>query len=90
MFPIVSTVQARGHTIRRWREECGYGLTDFAHQIGISPSWLSRIERDKAKPSPDVLKRIAVALDKASDARAAIAKITQHETEGSDEQRNPG
>jgi transcriptional regulator with XRE-family HTH domain len=80
-------VQARGTTIRRKREECGYGLTDFARLIGVSPSWLSRIERDLARPSPDVLRRIALALKRERDARAAIAEIARHE-EGSDE-RNP-
>jgi transcriptional regulator with XRE-family HTH domain len=53
-------MEARGPKIRRLREEAGYGLNQFASRIGISPSWLSRIERNKAKrPGPDVLKRIA-------------------------------
>lgn len=78
-------MQARGDEIRRQRKESGYGLTAFARRIGVSPSWLSRIERDQAHPSPDVLRRIALALKREAPARAAINKIAQHEDEGPDE-----
>ncbi len=83
-------MQARGDRIRRKREECGFNLTDFARRVGISPSWLSRIERDKVHPSPDVLKRIALAIREQCDVRSAIAEIAQHETEGSDERNQDG
>lgn len=83
-------MQARGTRIRRKREECGFNLTDFARRIGISASWLSRIERDQVNPSPDVLKRIALALHKERDVRDAIAEIAQHETEGSDDKPSDG
>lgn len=83
-------MQARGNDIRRKREECGFNLTDFARRIGISPSWLSRIERDKVHPSPDVLKRIALAIREQRDVRTAIAEIAQHETEGSDDELRDG
>ncbi|MEU6768586.1 helix-turn-helix transcriptional regulator [Streptomyces sp. NPDC046853] len=67
-------MQARGKQIRRKREEAGYGLTAFAKRVGISPSWLSRIERDQAdEPSPEVLRRIADELG------AAIKEIARHE-----------
>ncbi|WUH94618.1 helix-turn-helix domain-containing protein [Streptomyces sp. NBC_00433] len=57
-------MEARGTTIRRLREEAGYGLNRFADRVGISPSWLSRIERNKSKhPAPEVLKRIADGLE---------------------------
>ncbi|WP_073793137.1 helix-turn-helix domain-containing protein [Streptomyces uncialis] len=79
----------RGHLIRGQREACGYGLTAFASLVGISPAWLSRIERDQGDPSPDVLRRIALALHQERQARLAIAAITQAEDEGSDE-RHPG
>lgn len=73
-LPIVADVQARGRAIRRKREEMGLGLTDFAERLGISPSWLSRIERDQAQePSPAVLRRIADELG------AAIKEIARHE-----------
>lgn len=85
-FPIVSTVRADGQTIRRKREECGYTLRDFADRIGLSPSYLSRVERDQANPSPDVLKRIAIAIRRERDTRDAIREIARHETEGSDDE----
>ncbi|WP_075001248.1 helix-turn-helix domain-containing protein [Streptomyces qinglanensis] len=68
-------MQARGYRIRRQREESGYGLTAFANRIGVSPSWLSRIERDQANPSPDLLRRIALTLRSERAARAAISEI---------------
>lgn len=53
-------MEARGARIRHDREEAGYGLNQFAELIDVSPSWLSRIERDLTKnPGPAVLKRIA-------------------------------
>ncbi|MGA5330991.1 helix-turn-helix domain-containing protein [Streptomyces griseoincarnatus] len=78
-------MKARGRSIRRNREESGCGLTEFADRIGISPSYLSRIERDQANPSPGVMRRIAVQLRKEQDARAAIAEITDTEEDGDDQ-----
>ncbi|MFJ8992673.1 helix-turn-helix domain-containing protein [Streptomyces sp. NPDC102279] len=77
-------MKANGDTIRRSREKSGYGLTEFAATVGISASYLSRIERDQASPSPGVVKKIAVQLREAREARAAIAEITQSE-EASDD-----
>lgn len=82
-------MQARGEKIRRQREESGYTLTAFARRIGVSPGWLSRIENDKAKPSPDVLRRIALTLRCERETRAAIAEITEDE-EGRDERPTDG
>jgi transcriptional regulator with XRE-family HTH domain len=78
-------VQTRGQQIRSQREQCGYGLRAFAQAIGISPGWLSRIETNQGDPSPDVVKRIALALHRERDTRRAIAEITETEDEGSDE-----
>ena len=78
---MVAHMQARGRTIRRKREASGYGLTAFARRVEISPSHLSRIERGKANPSPDVLKRIAVALQRAQRDRDAIAEIADTQEE---------
>lgn len=75
-------MKARGQSIRRSREESGCGLTEFAHRIGISASYLSRIERDQASPSPRVVRLIAEELRKERDARAAIREITESEDEG--------
>lgn len=78
-------MKARGQSIRRNREESGYGLTEFAARIGISPSYLSRIERDQANPSPGVMRRIAEELRKERRAREAIAEITDTEEDGDDQ-----
>lgn len=82
-------MQTRGDQIRGQREQCGYGLRDFADLIGISPGWLSRIETNQGDPSPDVVRRIALALHRERKrqrkARRAIAAITETEDEGSDE-----
>ncbi|MFJ5914994.1 helix-turn-helix domain-containing protein [Streptomyces ardesiacus] len=78
-------MKARGQSIRRNREESGYGLTEFARRIGISPSYLSRIERDQANPSPGVIRRIAEELHKERRAREAIAEITDTEKDGDDQ-----
>ncbi len=77
-------MKARGQSIRRSREESGFGLTEFATRIGISASYLSRIERDQANPSPQVVRLIAEELRQQREVRAAIAEITDTE-EGSDE-----
>ena len=74
-------MQASGQQIRRKREKSGIGLTEFANGIGISASYLSRIERDQANPSPSVLRRIAEALHRERRARDVISKITDTETE---------
>lgn len=76
MFPNLSIVQARGRRIRRRRKELGYGLRTFAALAYISPSHLSRIERQISKPSPEVLKRIADALQE------PITHIARHESGG--------
>lgn len=78
-------MQASGQQIRRKREESGCGLTEFATSIGISASYLSRVERDQANPSPNVVRRIAEELRKERTTREAIAEITESE-EGSDDE----
>ncbi|MFD6725962.1 helix-turn-helix domain-containing protein [Streptomyces anthocyanicus] len=78
-------MKARGQSIRRNREESGCGLTEFADRIGISPSYLSRIERDQANPSPGVIRRIAEELRKERRVREAIAEITDTEEDGDDQ-----
>ncbi|MFJ1664844.1 helix-turn-helix domain-containing protein [Streptomyces bottropensis] len=48
-----------GPRIRRRRELSGHGLRAFADSVGISASYLSRIERGQRAPQPEVLKAIA-------------------------------
>ncbi|QFR00756.1 helix-turn-helix transcriptional regulator [Streptomyces phaeolivaceus] len=48
-----------GPRIRRRRELSGHGLRAFADSVGISASYLSRIERGQRAPQPEVLAAIA-------------------------------
>ncbi|MFI8448185.1 helix-turn-helix domain-containing protein [Streptomyces erythrochromogenes] len=82
-------MRAGRNRIRSHREESGYSLTAFARLVGISPGWLSRIERGQGNPGPDVLRRIALRLKDESEARTAIAAITG-EDKGSDERIHDG
>ncbi|WP_410098627.1 helix-turn-helix domain-containing protein [Streptomyces sp. STR69] len=79
-------MQASGQRIRRKREESGCGLTEFASSIGISASYLSRVERDLVNPSPNVLRLIAEGLHRRRRARAVIAEIADVETEAPHDQ----
>ncbi|MFJ5059059.1 helix-turn-helix domain-containing protein [Streptomyces nigra] len=56
-------MRADGPTIRRRRELSGHGLRAFADSVGISASYLSRIERGQRAPQPEVLKAIAGCLE---------------------------
>lgn len=46
---------AFGDFIRGKRDAAGIALNDFARQIGISPAYWSRIERNMEKPPKDDL-----------------------------------
>jgi HTH-type transcriptional regulator, competence development regulator len=49
-----------GETIRQLREAQGLGLREVATMVGISPAYLSRIERGKENPpSPEIIKALA-------------------------------
>lgn len=49
-----------GHTIRELRIAQDLGLRETASMIGISPTYLSRIERGKEKPPrPETIKKLA-------------------------------
>ncbi|MFI2610648.1 helix-turn-helix domain-containing protein [Kitasatospora sp. NPDC018619] len=66
---MVLNVRAHGPNIRHRREQSGYGLRRFAALVGVSPAHLSRIERGQRGAQPEVIKRIAAALN------AEIAEI---------------
>ncbi|MFD5419424.1 helix-turn-helix domain-containing protein [Streptomyces sp. NPDC127069] len=82
-------MQAERNRIRSRRMESGFSLTSFARLIDVSPGWLSRIERGHGNPSPDLLRRIALRLQREQQARTAIAAITETH-EGSDERNSDG
>lgn len=51
-----------GRTVRRLRKEAGLTQHELASRIGITKSFLSRIENDRRNPSLDTLRRVASAL----------------------------
>ncbi|MGG1017349.1 helix-turn-helix transcriptional regulator [Bacillus subtilis] len=52
-----------GENIRRLRKEKKLTLTDVSSSIGISHSYLSRIERNLQKPSLDVIENLSAHLN---------------------------
>jgi transcriptional regulator with XRE-family HTH domain len=56
-------VEPLGAVIRRRRLELGHGLRSFSAQVNVSPSHLSRIEREINGAQPEVMMRIAIALN---------------------------
>lgn len=57
-----------GTYIRRLRESTGVPLNWFAAQIGLSPAYWSRIERDMEKPPKnEILLKTSVMLDASPD-----------------------
>jgi transcriptional regulator with XRE-family HTH domain len=52
-----------GRTVRERRIAKGFGLNAFAERLGISPAYLSRIEREQENPPRDeLIERIAAIL----------------------------
>jgi transcriptional regulator with XRE-family HTH domain len=52
-----------GARIRERRRECNLSLQELASQTGLTPSFISLIERDLNSPSLESLRRIAEALE---------------------------
>jgi len=65
---------ALGERLRRIRHERGERLTDTAERAGVSPQYLSEIERGRKEPSSEMIAAVAGALDVTIvDLTAAIA-----------------
>ncbi len=63
-----------GATVRQLREELGVSLRRFAARIGMSPAYLSKIERDEfAPPAEDKVRAIAEQLGQDPDVMLALA-----------------
>lgn len=63
-----------GATVRRKREEREIGLREFAKVIGVSPTYLSKVERDEfGPPAEDKVVAIAEALGFDRDWLLALA-----------------
>jgi transcriptional regulator with XRE-family HTH domain len=69
--------KAFGETIREMREAQQLGLRVAADRLGISPAYLSRIERGKEKPpKPELVKKIARLLGGDADLLFRLAEST--------------
>jgi cytoskeletal protein RodZ len=63
-----------GAFIRTEREARGIGLREEAKMIGVSPTYLSKVERDQfPPPAEDKVKKIAEILDLDADQLLALA-----------------
>src|SRR6187397_2010252 len=63
-----------GHLVRRERIAKEIGLREMAKMIGVSPTYLSKVERDEfAPPAEDKVKTIAKILDQDADELLALA-----------------
>lgn len=62
-----------GDTVRRRRLEKGFGLREFAKMVGISPTFLSKVERDEFSP-PSETNVIEIARLLSLDADELLAK----------------
>jgi transcriptional regulator with XRE-family HTH domain len=66
-----------GETIREMREAQALGLRAAAERLGISPAYLSRIERGKERPpKPELVKKIARLLGGDADLLFRLADST--------------
>jgi len=63
-----------GETVRQLRQAKNLGLREFAKQVGISPTYLSKIERDEFNPpAEEKVRAIAKALGQDEDEMLALA-----------------
>ncbi len=66
-----------GETVREMREAQKLGLRVAAGRLGISPAYLSRIERGKEKPpKPELIKKMAMLLGGDADVLFRLAAST--------------
>jgi transcriptional regulator with XRE-family HTH domain len=64
-----------GHRLRTLRAERGETLTETAGRAGISPQYLSEVERGRKEPSSEMIAALAGALD------TTLADLTTQVTE---------
>ena len=69
--------RAFGEVLREMREAQGIGLRVTAERLGISPAYLSRIERGKERPpKPELIKKLAMLLGGDVDLLFRLAEST--------------
>ncbi|UQX02993.1 helix-turn-helix transcriptional regulator [Streptomyces sp. RerS4] len=54
----MNTWSAVGPELRRLRHQAGYTLTELSLAVNYSKGYLSKVERGKVKPSPDLVRRV--------------------------------
>lgn len=64
-----------GSEIRRLRLLSGISLRRFAESVGVSAPHLSDIERDRRRPSRELLKKIARALSSVGATHAGLDRL---------------
>jgi DNA-binding transcriptional MerR regulator/mannose-6-phosphate isomerase-like protein (cupin superfamily) len=57
--PLAAKLARKGNRFRRARRERGLSLKDAAARVGISPAYLSALERGEGEPSSHIIARIA-------------------------------
>lgn len=63
-----------GQTLREKRIAKGYSLRKFAHEVDVSPTYLSQVEQDKvAPPTADRVRAMAEMLGENVDELTALA-----------------
>jgi transcriptional regulator with XRE-family HTH domain len=80
---VASKKSTFGALVRREREAKKIGLREMARMIGISPTYLSKIERDEfLPPAEEKVKAIAKIIDHDADELLALAgKVSSDLTE---------
>jgi transcriptional regulator with XRE-family HTH domain len=69
-----------GETVRVLREAQNLGLRAAAEQLGISPAYLSRIERGREKPPrPELIRKMAILFGGDADVLFRLAQSTDPE-----------
>lgn len=72
-----------GETVRELRLAQDFGLRETAAKVGISPAYLSRIERNKERPPrPEIIKYLAKVLAADPDVLFRLSSSTDPEVEG--------
>ena len=72
-----------GERIRRKRTELKLGLRETATKVGISPTYLSRIEtmEEKSQPAEDVIRKLATLLNDDFDELMTLAGRVSEDVE---------
>jgi len=72
-----------GEHIRQWREERGVGLRRFAKAIGVSPTFVSKMERGEGPlPGEKTIRKMAVYFGKNPDELLAMGLSDSSDSHG--------